>query len=80
VPEDAVPRKLVVGNRIRCPKDGILRNMLAYRTFEIVPEFADELNPVLKCPCGHLFSPGPDGAILRERLREAARQELADVA
>ena len=33
--------------------------MLAYKHFEITPEFADELNVVLKCPgCGHIFSPG----------------------
>lgn len=33
--------------------------MLAYKHFEILPEFASELNVVLKCPgCSHIFSPG----------------------
>jgi hypothetical protein len=34
--------------------------MLAYKHYEMVAGFANELNVVLKCPsrdCGHIFSP-----------------------
>jgi hypothetical protein len=58
VHELAATRRLIVDGRLRCPKDGALRNVLAYGTFDVVEEFADELNVVLKCPCGHIFSPG----------------------
>jgi hypothetical protein len=44
----------------------MLRNVLAYKAFEVVEEFSDELNVVLKCPgCGHLFSPGPSQSDMR---------------
>lgn len=36
----------------------MLRNILSYKTFEVVAEFSDELNVVMKCQCGHIFSPG----------------------
>lgn len=73
MPEDTDSTlRLVVGNRIRCPKDGILRNMFAYKTFEVVPEFADELNPVLKCPCGHIFSPGSNTDEMSLKMRAVA--------
>jgi hypothetical protein len=59
-----------VGGKLRCPKDGRLRNVLAYKAFGIVEEFADELNPVLKCPgCGHLFSPGLSDDEMIQALR-----------
>jgi hypothetical protein len=61
-----------VGGRLRCPKDKQLRNMLAYKTFEVQEEFADELNVIFKCPCGHLFSPGLSTRELKGLLRDAA--------
>ena len=55
---------------MRCPKDRQLRNVLAYKTFEVQAEFASELNVVLKCPgCGHLFSPGLSETEMRRLLR-----------
>lgn len=42
--------------------------MLAYRAFDMEPGFEDELNPVLKCPCGHIFSP-VDTEALRTGIR-----------
>jgi hypothetical protein len=54
---------------MRCPKDRQLRNVLAYKSFEVQAEFADELNVVLKCPCGHIFSPGLSEAEMRGLLR-----------
>lgn len=46
--------------------------MFAYKTFEVVPEFADELNPVLKCPCGHIFSPGSNTDEMSLKMRAVA--------
>lgn len=57
--------RLIEGGRLRCPKDHQLRNVLAYKPFQIAEEFADELNVVLKCPCGHIFSPGLSSADMR---------------
>jgi len=76
VPEDTASARLIVGNRIRCPKDRLLRNMFAYKTFEVSPDFADELNVVLKCPCGHIFSPGNIGE-LRDRIRARGEEVVS---
>jgi hypothetical protein len=59
--------RLVVGNRIRCPhpRDLQLRPIFAYKTFEVSEDFEEELNIVLKCPCGHIFSPGVDARTIR---------------
>jgi hypothetical protein len=46
----------------------MLRNILAYKAFDVEQEFADELNTVLKCPCGHIFSPGPSSNELSRML------------
>lgn len=70
--------RLLVGNRIRCPKDRRLRPIPAYKTFEIAEDFESELNPVLKCPCGHIFSPGVDVETIRLGMRVG--EALADVA
>ena len=50
-------RSLYEGGRLRCPRDKILRDILAYRVFEVSEEFAHELNVIMRCPCGHIFSP-----------------------
>jgi hypothetical protein len=70
VPQDIEHLRLIVGNRIRCPKDRTLRNMFSYKTFEVEPEFADELNVILKCPsCGHLFSPTVSASTIRRGIQ-----------
>lgn len=51
-------RSLFEGGKLRCPHDKQLRHIEEYMTFDRAPEFAGELNPVYKCQCGHIFSPG----------------------
>lgn len=46
-----------------------MRPIFAYKTFDIAPAFESELNPVLKCPCGHIFSPGVDAETIRRGMR-----------
>jgi hypothetical protein len=79
VPADSTPQPLVVGNKIRCPHpdDLKLRPIFAYRAFEVSPDYEAELNVVLKCPCGHIFSPGVDAETIR---RGILARELAHVA
>lgn len=54
-------RSLYEGGKLRCPHDKQLRHIEDYISFERNGEFVGELNVVLKCKCGHIFSPGlPD--------------------
>ena len=64
-PASDTPLRLIEGNRIRCPRDKRLRPIFAYKSFEQTEEFSDELNVVLKCPCGHIFSPGVDSQTIK---------------
>jgi hypothetical protein len=75
VNQDAPPLRLVEGNKIRCPhpRDLKLRPIFAYKTFEISAQFESELNPVLKCPCGHIFSPGVDAETIRRGMQVGER-------
>lgn len=50
--------RLFEGGRLRCPNDGRLRAVTAYDQFDLIEQFADELNVVMRCKdCGHIFSP-----------------------
>lgn len=71
MPGESAPLRLIVGTKIRCPhpQDLRLRPIFAYKSFEVSPEFADELNVVLKCPCGHIFSPGVDAETIRRGMQ-----------
>lgn len=51
-------RSLFEGGKLRCPHDKQLRHVTDYMSFDRSDEFASELNVVLKCRCGHIFSPG----------------------
>lgn len=63
---------LIVGAQMRCPRDRQLRNILAYRPLEDKAEFAEETNPIVKCPdCGWIFSPGGSE---RERVATMLRE------
>lgn len=54
-------RSLFEGGKLRCPHDKQLRHITDYMSFDRSDEFVSELNVVLKCRCGHIFSPGiPD--------------------
>lgn len=45
---------------MRCPRCKQLHDILAYVPMEQVEEFADETNPIYKCPsCRWIFSPAP---------------------
>ena len=72
VPEGVPSRRLIEGGRLRCPHCKMLRNILAFKAFDVDEEFIDELNTVLKCPCGHIFSPGPSSRELSHMLQAIA--------
>ena len=73
-------RPLLDGHRIRCPRCKRLHDILAYTVFEQIEEYADETNPVMKCPhCRWIFSPGPHTSELTQLLTKtppAPEQEL----
>ena len=49
---------LFEAGKLRCPHDKQLHDVLSYKKFDLVDEFASQLNTVLRCGfCGHLFSP-----------------------
>jgi hypothetical protein len=51
-------RPLFEAGKLRCPQDKQLHHIEDYISFDRNVEFAPELNVVLKCRCGHIFSPG----------------------
>jgi rubredoxin len=72
--------RLMQGSRLLCPNCKMRRNILSYKHFQRVEEYADELNVVLKCSgCGHIFSPGMSDFEMGEMLRNMAQVETANV-
>ena len=49
--------KLFENGKLRCPKEKKLRDILEYGRMGVVKEFETELNTILRCVCGHIFSP-----------------------
>lgn len=50
---------LIFGSHMRCPKCEQVENLLSYRPLRQVEKYAQQTNPIVKCPhCGWLFSPG----------------------
>lgn len=67
------------GGRLLCPKCEHRRDILAFKHFEVVEEYSDELNVVLKCPCGHIFSPGMSDSEISEIMRLIRGSVIAGV-
>jgi hypothetical protein len=65
-------RSLFQGGKLRCPHDKQLRHIEEYKTFDRNPEFSQELNPVFKCKCGHVFSPGITDEEMRSLVTNGA--------
>lgn len=60
---------LIEGRFMRCPRCKVQHDVLRYVPMQIIEEYADETNPIYKCPaCRWVFSPALTIAELRSFL------------
>lgn len=53
-------RPIIVGRQMRCPRCKQLHDILRFVPMGMIEEFAEDTNPVYKCPsCRWVFSPAP---------------------
>jgi hypothetical protein len=62
-----------------CPNCEKVKNILSYKHFERPAKYQDQLNVVLKCRCGHVFSPGLTDEELGTSMKAVAARETANV-
>jgi uncharacterized protein with PIN domain len=51
---------LIEGRQMRCPRCELLHDILRYIPVQQIEKYAEETNPVYRCPsCRWIFSPSP---------------------